>query len=903
MSYNLLSSVPEVVNYLEQAAGFYYLQNPTSWQQCFENLSSVPKLTEFVGGAAQAEITNIKYAYESVGKDIYATAQSGLKNAPVIEGIFTQADQEVANVGEAALGTYVAGVSVAVPMSVAIVGIIGGLGIGILGYETAPEGWVDISNAIFGTNIAYEEVQPLIKTYISGLMSKDSNDNVYIYMNADYIENAYNYFAQHISGGIDYAWLDNTVWEPSTSGGTVPNKCTSATQQYLQHVSMPVSDDELTARFIKNVFDTWVKGNEKVGIEDMPEITVGFNDIINNLYSLYPNYHNANMFRVTFRFMKVYSTVNTFQVVIDGFRVADDVFDDISFSEYRELIYTIPSTVTSFTNDMFSYSSSLGYTLQCLFSYKYDFDTNTGIVKDDGSSYEAYGTSTLRIGIWGSSNNDQGVEQNICMLWSVGAEGSVFPGLDDELTEKGFIIDPKLNEDVDPEEAQQKKPDRKTNFQDQYAYWYGGKKRVAQPDKNGEPDYTTYIPTPVPAHIPDAAQQTVKHGSGVQDDPDSLPVEVPEAMPDAMPNPMPEDAPATELEDAQEKAIDKYNKSRTTPDTAPDPRPDYEPNPQYPDNPPNDPNGDSGDTPTPSTMSGVTASGLCSVYNPTKAQLVSFSGWLWSSNFIDNFVKIFQNPMDAIIGLHILYATPTTGSSANIVCGYLDSGVSSKVVTQQFSTINCGTVTVPEYYGNALDYEPYTQVHCYLPFIGIVALKPNDVLGKQLNIQYGVDALTGTCLATLTSKQGNSDIACYTFAGNCATQIPISGGSYAQMITGLAGVAVSAIAGAATGNPIALLGAGASILNTHLDVQHSGSIGSNAGAMGIRKPYLIITRKSAYDAAGYGAFYGYPANKTVTLGNCKGYTRVKSVHVEIARATANEKREIDTLLREGVIIN
>ena len=123
------------------------------------------------------------------------------------------------------------------------------------------------------------------------------------------------------------------------------------------------------------------------------------------------------------------------------------------------------------------------------------------------------------------------------------------------------------------------------------------------------------------------------------------------------------------------------------------------------------------------------------------------------------------------------------------------------------------------------------------------------------------------------------------------------------MITGLAGVAVSAIAGAATGNPIALLGAGASILNTHLDVQHSGSIGSNAGAMGIRKPYLIITRKSAYEAAGYGAFYGYPANKTVVLGICKGFTRVKSIHVEIALSTANEKLEIDTLLREGVIIN
>ena len=151
---------------------------------------------------------------------------------------------------------------------------------------------------------------------------------------------------------------------------------------------------------------------------------------------------------------------------------------------------------------------------------------------------------------------------------------------------------------------------------------------------------------------------------------------------------------------------------------------------------------------------------------------------------------------------------------------------------------------------------------------------------------------------------GGSKILAYTFAGNCATQVPISGGSYAQMITGLAGVAVSAVAGAATGNPIALLGAGASILNTHLDVQHSGSIGFNAGAMGPRKPYLIITRKSAYEAAGYNQFYGYPANVTVYLSSCRGYTRVKSVHIDsIPVATDNEKTEIETLLKQGIIIN
>lgn len=411
---------------------------------------------------------------------------------------------------------------------------------------------------------------------------------------------------------------------------------------------------------------------------------------------------------------------------------------------------------------------------------------------------------------------------------------------------------------------------------------------------------TNYVPTAVPSGSTNS-DILINHGMNNPDDPDSYQDNRPQNV--KAEGRVNENDPVDGFNEDVDEAVKKFDETRYDPNHYPDPIPSNEPNPQYPNNPPTDTEGDSGDTPDPVVMVGVTASGMCSVYNPTKQELINFSAWLWSPNFLDNFLKIFQNPMDAIIGLHIMYATPATTTPSNIICGYLDSGVAAKVVNQQFTEIDCGTVEIPEYYGNAIDYEPYVQIHCYLPFIGIVSLKPNDVIGKKLNIKYGVDAMTGTCLAMLTTKKGSSEIVCYTFAGNCATQIPVSGGSYAQMITGLAGFVASGIGAVATGNPLMALGAGASLLNSHLDVGHSGAIGANAGAMGIRKPYLIITRKSAYEAAGYGAFYGYPANKTVTLGSCKGYTRIKSVHVEIPRATANEKSEIEQLLKQGVIIN
>ena len=446
-----------------------------------------------------------------------------------------------------------------------------------------------------------------------------------------------------------------------------------------------------------------------------------------------------------------------------------------------------------------------------------------------------------------------------------------------------------------PQAANDILPHDVTTIDGVYPNWVGTVQTLSQSDVDGNERQTDYIPVVLP-HGQDNARRMVNEGGE----------SVSSNNTNQSHNQGGEIDPNTDINDMNEeinRTVQRYNDSDYTPQYAPDPIPQNYPNPQYPTNPPVDTSGDSGDTPDPTTMVGVAASGMCSVYNPTKQELMNFSAWLWSPSFLDNFLKIFQNPMDAIIGLHIMYATPATNTPSNIVCGYLDSGVSAKVVNQQFTEIDCGTVDVPEYYGNAIDYEPYAQVHCYLPFIGIVSLKPNDVIGKKLNIKYGVDALTGTCLAILTTKKGDSEIACYNFPGNCATQIPISGGSYAQMITGLAGFVASGIGAVATANPLMALGAGASLLNSHLDVGHSGAIGANAGAMGIRKPYLIITRKSAYEAAGYGAFYGYPANKTVTLGSCKGYTRIKSVHVEIPRATANEKSEIEQLLKQGVIIN
>lgn len=311
-------------------------------------------------------------------------------------------------------------------------------------------------------------------------------------------------------------------------------------------------------------------------------------------------------------------------------------------------------------------------------------------------------------------------------------------------------------------------------------------------------------------------------------------------------------------------------------------------------------------TPTPSDNGGGLVgshgnNGLWSIYNPTLNELKSLGGYLWSSNIIEILQKFLNNPMDCIISLHMIYATPSTNGKQNIILGYLDSGVSANVVSNQFINIDCGSVNTTEYFGDARDYvSPYTNVECYLPFIGIVKLKTEDIIGSNINIIYTLDVLTGAILCKIFVTKNGAKQQLYTFNGNASVQIPLTGSDRTRL---LSGAITGAVAGITAGGLIgAVAGGVAGGLMGGTSIERSGNFSANSGALGIKKPYLIISRKTPYDADNYNDYYGYPSNKTVVLNNCKGFTRVKDIHVDIPNATNEEKNEIETLLKNGIII-
>lgn len=309
---------------------------------------------------------------------------------------------------------------------------------------------------------------------------------------------------------------------------------------------------------------------------------------------------------------------------------------------------------------------------------------------------------------------------------------------------------------------------------------------------------------------------------------------------------------------------------------------------------PNPPDTGGGDSPTVVPPVGK-ASSLWSIYNPTLEQVNQFGSWLWSSDFVEQLKKLFSDPMQAIIGLHKVYSPVQTTGQGTIKCGYLDSEVPSKLVSEQYVTVDCGSVDMQEYFGNVFDYPPYTEVSIYLPFIGIRQLDPSDVMRSTISVKYHIDVLTGACLAEVNVQRDASGGTLYTFSGDAAVRYPVSSGSYMGIVSGLIGVATSIV----SGNLLPALG-GATRLHTNVD--RSGSFTGNSGAMGSKVPYIIISRPQTAMADKFETLSGYPSNTYTPLSACKGFTHVKYCHVENLSATETEKTEIERLLKEGVIL-
>lgn len=291
-------------------------------------------------------------------------------------------------------------------------------------------------------------------------------------------------------------------------------------------------------------------------------------------------------------------------------------------------------------------------------------------------------------------------------------------------------------------------------------------------------------------------------------------------------------------------------------------------------------------------------------YRLSKTELQGLGKLLWSPTVTQALSSFFKNPLESIINLFILPFDRHRSDYKNIVLGKYDTGIGGFLV-DQYTTIDCGLLDVPEKWGGSLDYE--TRLLLYLPFIGTKELDITDVMGGQLGIQYLVDVLTGACVAFVAVKRGDLESVLYQFTGNCAYSFPLTQANYNTFYSALLASTATIATGIATGGASTpmLVGAGASVaMSAKTHVNHSGNLAGNTGYMGIKKPYIILSRPIQALPADFGKYKGYQSHITKKLSECKGYTEVEYIHLDgINRATSAELAQIESLLKGGVIIS
>lgn len=301
------------------------------------------------------------------------------------------------------------------------------------------------------------------------------------------------------------------------------------------------------------------------------------------------------------------------------------------------------------------------------------------------------------------------------------------------------------------------------------------------------------------------------------------------------------------------------------------------------------------------TLSAVDA-GFITLFNPSLAEMNNLASYMWSDLFdVNGWKKVFADPMNAILGLSIVPVNVPSSGTKPVKVGNISTGVNMTVASSQYVEVDCGTLNINEYWGAYLDYDPYTKAEIYLPYIGIHPISTDDIMNKPLRVVYHIDILSGACCAYL--QCGGTVL--YSFIGQCASSIPITGDNWTNVINGAISIAGAIGSMVATGGATAPMSAGtiaSTAVNTmKSNIEKSGSMSGTGGLLGVQTPYMILTRPRQALPFNQNSFMGYPSFINESLSGLSGYTEVESIHLENVPATEQELTEIETLLKSGVI--
>lgn len=294
-----------------------------------------------------------------------------------------------------------------------------------------------------------------------------------------------------------------------------------------------------------------------------------------------------------------------------------------------------------------------------------------------------------------------------------------------------------------------------------------------------------------------------------------------------------------------------------------------------------------------------------------------------------------QNPIEAVSNLSFYpldMSTVLPNASQNYIYfgGYklnLTAGSVSKVANPNgYKTL--GSMTIKRSFNSWRDFEPYTKLFVYLPYIGTYQLELARYYGKLTEIRYYFDISTNTIACCLMADNKLTDY----WTGQMGVNMPITMTNFAlfaqtQIQTLIGGIAggvntganimggASKVAGATLGAASMGVGAGimidAQIAKTAYGVTQNninnfnktkGGSSSMLNEFLPQYPYFIFETQEDCAPENYGALFGYPSMKAGKINSFSGFLKVQSVDLKVSGATESEREKILALLMSGIYI-
>lgn len=254
-------------------------------------------------------------------------------------------------------------------------------------------------------------------------------------------------------------------------------------------------------------------------------------------------------------------------------------------------------------------------------------------------------------------------------------------------------------------------------------------------------------------------------------------------------------------------------------------------------------------------------------------------------------------------------------------------------------------INIPRTFESFLDYEPYTKLELYLPYVGTVPLPTSIFIGHAITLYTSLDMLSGNVTYFIYAD----DWQVKTASGNARIELPVHGtdiSSYSELIArnrkdlkdldlqeigivtnAIASTGVSAGISAFKGNPYSLaasligggLNAVTDVARVHLERDFTQTVlersapspvtitnGSpNDGLANIQLPYITISTpriSSSYNKDTFAQHNGHACYFIDKLANRHGFSVIENPILDNLNISAEEKTMIRSLLAKGVIL-